>query len=291
MENIYIISILILVGYVALYFTGRKYLEGFQNRFNQDGTPITDAAQLNKPDVNPRDVHPEKVYPMDPTAHSDTYDAAAVVNNQGSKGASKKQLSDAMTRYPLDWSVQGSGSQVFQEGQAMYEKDMKLNPSTVQPFQDQPTDMLLPDASSLEDEERKLLQTYKPQSSKGLLHYSMHDVKHLLDKLYGKRGLIPVIEKSKQGENVWEIVEVKEKNPKIVWEDDPSVQTPPDVNSMMADRGEERIQVPYTASDVAAGLDPFKHARNRTRMGRFDINENSELDRMFQPTYPVPEWS
>jgi hypothetical protein len=87
------------------------------------------------------------------------------------------------------------------------------------------------------------------------------------------------------------LVEVKEKNPKIVWEDDPSVQTAPDVNSMMADRGEERIQVPYTASDVAAGLDPFKNARNRVRTGRFDIKENSELDRMFQPTYPVPEWS
>jgi len=275
MENLYIISLLILVGYATLYFSGRKYLEGFGNRFNLDGSPVTDASTIRQPDALP-----EKVYPMQP--QMDMYDASAVYNNQGSKTASKKQLSDAMTRYPLDWSVQGSGSQVFQEGQAMYEKQMKSTPSQVEAFEEQATDMLLPDASTLEEEERKILQTYKPESSKGLLHYSMHDVTHLLDKLYAKKGLVPVIAKSTQGDNVWEIVEVKEKNPKIVWEDD--------TRQKMTDRGEDMIQVPYTAGDIAAGLDPFKHPRNRVRDGRFDIKENSELDRMFQPTYPVPQW-
>jgi len=284
MENLYIILLLVIVGYVALYISGRKYLEGFTDRFTQDGSPVTDASQL----AQMGSVNPEKVYPMDPTADSDTYDASAVFANQGSKTASKKQLSDAMTRYPLDWSVQGAGSEKFQDGQAQYEKEQESNPSTVMPFEEKPTDMLLPDASTLEDEERKLLQTYKPKSSKKLLHYSMHDVKHLLDKIYAKRGQIPVIAKSKQGENVWEIVEVKEKNPKIVWEDDTASSDP--IREMMTDRGEERIQVPYTASDVAAGLDPFKRPRDRVRTGGYEINENSELGRMFQPTYPVPQW-
>jgi len=180
MENLYIILLLVIIGYVALYISGRKYLEGFADRFTKDGSPVTDASQL----AQMGSVNPEKVYPMDPTADSDTYDASAVFANQGSKTASKKQLSDAMTRYPLDWSVQGAGSEKFQDGQAQYEKEQESNPSTVMPFEENPTDMLLPDASTLEDEERKILQTYKPKSSKKLLHYSMHDVKHLLDKIY-----------------------------------------------------------------------------------------------------------
>jgi len=280
MENVYIILTLMLLGYVAIYFGGRKYLEHFENRFNVDGSPVTDAKMIASKTAD---------YPMQPS--QDMYDVSAVYNNQGSKQATKKQLSDAMTRYPLDWSVQGPGSQVFQEGLAQYENQMERNPSTVQPFQDQPTDMLLPDASILEDEERKILQTYKPESSKGLLHYSMHDVTHLLDKIYAKKGLVPVIEKSKQGENVWEIVEVKEKNPKIVWEDGTVDQGSSDpTRQKMTQRGEDVIEVPYTASDMSAGLDPFRQPRNRIRTGGHDIKPNSELDRMFQPTHPIPHW-
>jgi hypothetical protein len=284
MENLYLILLLIALGYFALYFGGRKYLERFQdskedftsqdsftNRFYQDGSPIEDVGTIKASKL------PENAYPMD---QNDTYEASQVFNNQGSKKATKKQLSDAMTRYPLDWSAQGSDSQYFQENQEKYLKKDRVNP---EPYQNQPVDMLLPDSAALDDEERKILQTYVPESSKGLLHYSTGDVKHLLNKIYGKKGLIPVIEKSKQGENIWEIVEVKEKNPKIVWEDDVT-QGP------KQDRREDMIDVPYTASDIAAGLDPFRN-RNRVRTGKFEIQENTELDRMFQPTYPIPDWN
>jgi hypothetical protein len=248
-----------------------SFKEDFTNRFHQDGSPIEDVGTINASTL------PENDYPMD---NRDSYDISQVFNNQGSKKATKQQLSDAMTRYPLDWSVQGPDSQYFQENQEKYLKKDRVNP---EPYQNQPTDMLLPDSAALDDEERKILQTYVPETSKGLLHYSMGDVKQLLNKIYGKKGLIPVIEKSKQGENIWEIVEVKEKNPKIVWEDD-LTQGP------KQDRREDMIDVPYTVSDIAAGMDPFKQ-RNRVRTGKFDIEENTELSRMFQPTYPIPYWN
>jgi hypothetical protein len=274
MDNLFITFLLIIVGYCTLYFSGRKYLERFENRFHANGAPVESAKQIQARS-------PENAYSMD---RSDTYDVSAVFNNQGSKQASKKQLSDAMTRYPLDWSAQGQGSQFFQENQEKYERDMKhskkMRPS---PYEEQSTDMLLPDASVLDDEEQKLLKTYKPQSSKGLLHYSMNDVKHLLDKVYAKKGLIPVIAKSKQGENIWEIVEVKEKNPKIVWEDE--------TRTKMTDRGENIIEVPYTATDIQAGLDPFMQHKMKARVGRHDIKENSELDRMFTTSYPMKSWN
>ena len=276
MENLYIILLLILIGYFALYFGGRKYLETFK------GLEERLEGQEGKEELeNYQDLKPEMQYPSG--LNKDTYELSQIFNNQGSKTASKKQISDAMTRYPLDWSVQGPNSQTFQENQAKYEKESK-NRVDPEPFINQPADMLLPDAATLEEEEQKILKTYKPESSKGLLHYSMHDVTHLLKKIYDKKGLIPVIEKSKQGENIWEIVEVKEKNPKIVWDDDGT-------RDKMTQRGEDVIGVPYTVSDIAAGMDPFMHTRNRVRAGRHEIKENTELGRMFQTTQPVPQWN
>jgi hypothetical protein len=271
MDNLYIILLLILIGYFALYFGGRKYLETFKGLEGLQNQPRLEPHQQPQ-------IKPEMQYPSE--LNKDTYELAQVFNNQGSKTASKKQISDAMTRYPLDWSVQGPNSQIFQENQAKYDSKKRVDP---EPFINQPTDMLLPDAATLEDEEQKILKTYKPESSKGLLHYSMDDVTHLLKKIYDKKGLVPVIEKSKQGENIWEIVEVKEKNPTIVWEDS--------TRDKMTARGEDVIGVPYTASDIAAGMDPFMHTRNRVRPGRNEINENTELGRMFQTTQPVPKWN
>ena len=278
MENLYIILLLILIGYFALYFGGRKYLETFKGL--EERLEGQEGKECKEESENYQDLKPEMQYPSG--LNKDTYELSQVFNNQGSKTASKKQISDAMTRYPLDWSVQGPNSQTFQENQAKYENESKrVDP---EPFINQPADMLLPDAATLEEEEQKILKTYKPESSKGLLHYSMNDVTHLLKKIYDKKGLIPVIEKSKQGENIWEIVEVKEKNPKIVWEDD-------GIRDKMTQRGEGVIGVPYTVSDIAAGMDPFMHTRNRIRAGRHEIKENTELGRMFQTTQPVPQWN
>jgi len=285
MDNLYIILLLILIGYFALYFGGRKYLETFKGLESRpedlESRHEGHEGLQNQPRLEPHQqpqIKPEMQYPSE--LNKDTYELAQVFNNQGSKTASKKQISDAMTRYPLDWSVQGPNSQLFQENQAKYDSKKRVDP---EPFINQPTDMLLPDAATLEDEEQKILKTYKPESSKGLLHYSMDDVTHLLKKIYDKKGLVPVIEKSKQGENIWEIVEVKEKNPKIVWEDS--------TRDKMTARGEDVIGVPYTASDIAAGMDPFMHTRNRVRPGRNEINENTELGRMFQTPQPVPQWN
>ena len=279
MENLYIILLLILIGYFALYFGGRKYLETFKGL--EERLEGQEGKEGKEESENYQDLKPEMQYPSG--LNKDTYELSQIFNNQGSKTASKKQISDAMTRYPLDWSVQGPNSQTFQENQAKYEKESK-NRVDPEPFINQPADMLLPDAATLEEEEQKILKTYKPESSKGLLHYSMHDVTHLLKKIYDKKGLIPVIEKSKQGENIWEIVEVKEKNPKIVWEDD-------GIRDKMTQRGENVIGVPYTAADIAAGMDPFMHTRNRIGTGKHPIKENTELGRMFQPTFPVPKWN
>jgi hypothetical protein len=286
MYNLMVIFLLLIIGYFVLYFGGRKYLENFEDndRFNPDGSPKTN---LNM-NVSP----PDKPYLMTPIDNVDDYEISAIFQNQGSKEASKKQISDAMTRYPMDWSVQPPNSQYFQDNQASFEKQLEYdaqNPPPTDYYKEIDGSNMMPtDTLAIDEEEKKILQTYKPESSKGLLQYSVDDVKTLLDKIYLKKGLIPVIEKSKQGENIWEITEVKEKDPHIVWEDDLRKETQ---REKMEKRGEEVIQVPYTASDVAAGLDPFYQARNTVRDSKNDYYQwTPGLERMFAPTYPIKSW-
>ncbi len=290
-SNLMILFLLLILGYFVLYFGGRKYLEKFvsndydgQPRFNPDGTPNEQQNMMIYP--------PEKPYLMNPIDDLDDYELSLVFQNQGSKEASKKQISDAMTRYPMDWSVQGPNSQYFQDNQAEFEKQVASNinnpPSEKMYSQINGSDMTPPDTTAMDDEEKKILQTYKPECSKGLLQYSVDDVRTLVDKIYDKRGLIPVIEKSKQAENTWEITELKEKHPHIVWEDDLERQTE---RQRMDARREEMIEVPYTTSDIAAGIDPFFQARNPTRDGKYDYYKwTPGLERMFAPTYPIKEW-
>jgi hypothetical protein len=277
MENstLFTIFLLLIFGYIILYFGGRKYLENFDNRFDSSGRPNERVIMTQQP--------PEKPYMIDPIESVDEYEIGAVFQNRGSMEASKRQISDAMTRYPMDWSNQGPDSQYFQEEQAKSRLSAKPQAPLGQDTKN--SDMMLPDSAEQDDEERKILQTYQPKHSKDLLHYSVQDVKAMLHKIYGKKGLIPVVVQSKQGPNIWEVTEVKEKNPKIVWEDDDPKQ------DVMRDRGEEVITVPMAASDMAAGLDPFFQARESTRMGKHDYTRFTPgLERMFAPTYPIPSW-
>lgn len=305
------IALLLIGGYVVLYLSNRTYLEDFTSeevwyQFVDDATtkkyyqssktgestwkysadmklvPAPELLRKNPPtSLEGYQSAPNTSLLPENNTRSDEYEVSAIFQNQGSRQSSKKQLNDAMSAYPLDWSAQGQASQVFQENQALYV------PKKIEAFSSaDSTDMNLPDTAAMEEEEKKILQTYQPKSSKDLLQYSVDDVKTLIDKIYHKKGLTPVLAKSSQGDNVWEITEVKEKNPKIVWEEDPVIQT-----EVMRSRGESVIQVPHPATDLAAGLNPFANARLRVGNGKNDVTQwTPGLDRMFQPTHPVPKW-
>jgi hypothetical protein len=273
---------LLVLGYFVLYFTGRKYLETFQEGATND---------RRKPDalLNQTVYPPEKPYTKRPIYDLDDYEYSMIFQNEGSKEISKRDINDAMSRYPLDWTVQPPDSQYFQENRAQFEKSQPVQQLPQSTFKEiDGSDMSPLDTAKLADEEKKILQTYKPESSKGLLTYSLDDVKHLVDKIYSKRGLVPTIVKSKQAEDAWEITEVQAKDPHIVWEDDLEKMTERD---RMRVRGEEVIDVPYTVTDVAAGLDPFFEPRAPVRDGKHDYTRwTSGLERSFAPTYPEKYW-
>jgi len=283
-SNLLTVFILLIFGFIVLYISGRKYLENFESmakpsiRFDNSGNPMSNFNRTLTP--------PEMPYLTEPIDALDAYEVSAVYQNQGSKEATKKQINDAMTRYPIDWANQGPNSQFFQENQTRYDNTQRAPSSEKQYRNIDASNRAIPDKNSMEDEEKKILQTYQPKDSKGLLQYSVQDVKHLLHKVYDKKGLIPVINKSEQGENVWEITEVREKDPKIVWENDMN-----STRNTMIDRGEEVIQVPIATSDVAAGLDPFFQPRDKVSQNKYDYTQwTPGMERMFAPTYPVKSW-
>jgi len=287
MELILLIILLALVGYLVIYIGGRYYLrEGFKSNTCKGQPPIYDTTAVLA------ELAPDTPYATTPIYKLEDYDTTeygVIFQNEGSRVAGKREISDAMVQYPMAWAQRPPSDQLFQNRREGFVdaalKDLRAQPINTEEFnsisgkKEQP-----PDMEALEEEERKILQMYQPEDTKDLLHYNITDAKRLVKRLYDKRGLVADIQESKQGPNVFEIVEVTEKNPVIVYEED--IQANREVL-----RGENGIQVPQVVNDLAAGLDPYFEPRSRVRMDRHDYTKwTPGLERSFAPTYTAREW-
>jgi len=286
-----------LAAYLVLYVLGRYYLrEGFENESDEKARARKMAAMHAAPSIyNTTGIREDLVgdlpYATQPIMTLDDYEYSMIFQSEGNREAQRQSISDAMTSYPLDWCALPPSAALFQTSQEGFTnavaKDQAAAPADVSEFDsisgeaEQP-----PDREALEDEEKKILAMYKPEHTKDLIYYSLKDAKRLVKRMYDKRGLVADVQKSKQGENVFEIVEVKDKHPVIVWEDDPvSTQDRETI------RGENRINVPITVNDMAAGLDPYYEPRSGTRLGKNDYTKwTPGLERQFAPTYTGNGW-
>ena len=143
-----------------------------------------------------------------------------------------------------------------------------------------------PDTSATEMEERKILQTYKPTHTESLTTYDLEDANKLIKKIYDAKGLIPTV--VQKPNNVFEVVGVRKKNEKIVYEDEEA----PAKASAVASAGEATITVPPTAADVNIGLDPFFTPGPKGRTNRWDYTKpTSGLERSMAPTFAQENWS
>ena len=287
MDLILLIVLLALIGYLVIYLGGRYYLrEGFeqQSKTCKGQPPVYDSTAVLA------ELAPEPPYAETPIYKLEDYDTTeygVVFANEGSRVAGKREISDAMVRYPMDWTQRPPSDQLFQNRrEGFVDAALKDTPpvntaefNSISGKKEQP-----PDMEAMEAEERKMIQMYQPEETKDLLHYNIKDAKRLVKRLYEKRGLIADIQPSSQGPNVFEIVEVTEKNPVIVYEEDVQAQRE-------TLRGENAIQVPEVVNDLAAGLDPYFEPRSRVRMGRHDYTKwTPGLERSFAPTYTAREW-
>ena len=140
-------------------------------------------------------------------------------------------------------------------------------------------------------EERKLLQAYKAPTAEKLSTYSAdEDPDALIKRIYDVKGLVPTVA-HKEGTNVYEVIGVRRKDEKILYEDEEA----PASRAPVQRAGEAKIMVPASAYDTAAAADPYYDttaAGGKARAGKWDYQAwTPGLERMFAPTNATQAWS
>ena len=295
---------LILFGYIILYVKGRKYLEPFQNAgTGPTVNQIYPVPPPLMPETAPIDSRPGRVVmeqtSLDPVAQGqikklDDFEYNMVYQNESDRALSTALRNKLMSQRPMDWAGLPPSSEQFQAGlRESFENASQTVPDNAKPYQTVNGDnMVPPDTEATEMEERKILQAYKPPSAQELGSYSADedmDPEELIEKIYAVKGLVPTVA-HKDGTNVYEVVGVRRKDEKVVYEDE---EAPASLGPVRG-AGEATIQVPATAYDTAAVVDPFYDTSapgGKTRMGKWDYQSwTPGLERMFAPTNDTQKW-
>ena len=295
---------MILIGYVLLYLGGRNYLrESFQDAGANGSsvaqlypTPIPVAPPIGDPSPQPSRVLMEYTT-KDPVAREavrslDDYEMNLVYQNESDRELSTALKNKLMSQRPMEWAGLPPSSSQFQAGlRESFQNATPTVPDNAQPFQNiDGGSMVPPNSDEVEMEERKVLQTYKPAKASELGSYSAEeDPEKMIQKLYAVKGLVPTV-MHKEGTNVYEIVGVRRKDEKVVYEDE---EAPASVAPVQG-AGEATIMVPATAYDTAAAKDPFYDTTNgagKARIGKWDYQAwTPGLERMFAPTNQKQDW-
>lgn len=295
---------LILFGYILLYVKGRKYLEPFQNAgTGPTVNQIYPVPPPLMPETAPIDTRPGRVVmeqtSLDPVAQGhikklDDFEYNMIYQNESDRALSTALRNKLMSQRPMDWAGLPPSSEQFQAGlRESFENASPTVPDNAKPYQTVNGDnMVPPDTEATEMEERKILQAYKPPSTQELGSYSADedmDPEELIEKIYAVKGLVPTVA-HKDGTNVYEVVGVRRKDEKVVYEDE---EAPASLGPVRG-AGEATIQVPATAYDTAAVVDPFYDTSapgGKTRMGKWDYQSwTPGLERMFAPTNDTQKW-
>lgn len=287
-----------------MYVKGRKYLEPFQNAGT--GPTVNQIYPVPPPlmvETAPIDSRPGRVVmeqtSLDPVAQGqikklDDFEYNMIYQNESDRALSTALRNKLMSQRPMDWAGLPPSSEQFQAGlRESFENASPTVPDNAKPYQTVNGDnMMPPDTEATEMEERKILQAYKPPSAQELGSYSADedmDPEKLIDKIYAVKGLVPTVA-HKDGTNVYEVVGVRRKDEKVVYEDE---EAPASLGPVRG-AGEATIQVPATAYDTAAVVDPFYDTSapgGKTRMGKWDYQSwTPGLERMFAPTNDTQNW-
>jgi hypothetical protein len=195
------------------------------------------------------------------------------INDRTAKQLTRRQrLAPDWSELPPDANEFQIKRQDFVEG--VYNKPV-LDDSVFKQLEGK--DVQPPDQNQLDAEEAKLMATYVPEHSSALTKYSIEDAKDFITKFYDRQGKIPEIVEDPKFPNVYQVVGVQDKNPKIVWE--PAAPSSPDAIDYL---GENTINVPQIAVERA---DPFFFGE-----GKGYKSWTPGLERRFAPTFAKSSW-
>jgi len=219
----------------------------------------------------------EAPYAQDTIDDLGDYESDMVYENESNTALSKDLRQKLMSQYPMHWSSHPPSSSQFQAGlQESFQNASQNVPDDAKPYQNiSGSTMAPPDRGILEQEERKILQTYKPEFPPRGATYGSENPGALIKKVYDAKGLIPDV-KHHEASNVYEIVGTRRKNEKVVYEDEEAGAT----RGANAHSGEGLIGVPSAVSESGSNGNPWKYTA-----------WTPGLEQMFAPTEPRRNWT
>jgi hypothetical protein len=270
-----ILALIVVFGYLFLYLKGRYYnRDGFQDR---NCRTVLDTSYKAKPYVTNEDKYGD-------------FEQDFVFQNEGGYNPTKEAIDMARRRFPFDWSQLPPSSGLFQAQQSLFVKDKAelAAPFSKETFEDIESMKVLPPDRSAEEAEEDILKAYQPVTTANLKSVDEGSVKQMIDKIYGEKGLIARV--AKKANNVYEVYETMEKNPKIVYEDE--VQRGGNENNALNPMVEpsQMLVVPNAASELSVGLAPYGagESQGNKRQNYSDYNPN--LEGIFGPKMQWQQW-
>jgi hypothetical protein len=272
----------VLAGYTVFYLSSRQYIkETFQQTTFADTTIPTKSGYVA---VSPGQTKEVSLTPVDvpftqkPINDLDDYEENIVYLNESEKALSKDLKRKLMSQYPMDWSGYPPSSSQFQAGlRESFQNAKPTVPDDAKPYENIDGDLMQPpDLSELEKKEKKILQTYTPKFPPTPTSYDPRDAQELIRQIYDVKGVIPEV-RHKDGTNVYEIIGVRNKNEKVVFEDEEGAATDGANPSTM----ESTIKVPMAARDERFNKNGKKWDYTAWTPG---------LERMFAPSESEKNW-
>lgn len=280
-------------GDVLRVFWGDRAKDASANRYANDASG-GHILQYNERPTRTTNVEVNQAvapYTTSQIMNVDDYEYSQVFENESEKELSTGLRNKLMSQYPMDWSTQPPSSSQFQQGQREMFEDKPVEPDgATNPYTKANDDsMKPPDTLAMEQEERKIIQTYQPKHVGDLTTYNVEDAMELIRKIYDKKGEIPQV--IKKNDNVYEIIGTRKKDAKVVYEemdgDAPASEEP----STLA--GENVTVVPQAATDKNSAIDPFYEPNHGggSKTGRWSYRQwTPGLERMFAPTEARADW-
>ena len=270
-----LLAIVVVLGYVIFYLKGRYYnRDGFQDR---NCRTVLDTSYQTKPYVTNEDKYGD-------------FEQDFVFQNEGGYDPTKEAINMARRRFPFDWSQLPPSSSLFQAQQSLFVKDPAglSAPFTKETFENIESMKVLPPDNSADEAEQDALKAYQPVATADLKTVDEASVKKLIEKIYGEKGLVASV--AKKANNVYEVYETMEKNPKIVYEDE--VQRGGNENNALNPMVEpsQMLVVPGAVSEVGVGLAPFGSGESQGLKRQEYSNYNPNLEGIFGPKMQWQQW-
>jgi hypothetical protein len=277
MDFAVLVALFVAIGYVLLYLRGRYYLrETFQADRNCR-TVLDTGMDLNKPYVTYQDKYGD-------------FEADFVYQNEGGLDPTQEAINMARRRFPFDWSQLPPSSSLFQAQQALFAKDPTSTAAVFskETFENIESQKVLPPDGSQDQAEIDALKAYEPKTAADMKSVDEQSVNDLIKNIYGEKGLIAKV--ARKANNVFEVYEVQEKNPKIVWEDEVqqgSIQS--NALNPLIDPA-EMLVVPNAVNELAVGLAPTGRGESMGLKRQEYSDYNPNLEGIFGPKMAWQQW-